>query len=297
MNCDDSKPLLHAWLDRELDPGRSLEMEQHLKLCRACLRESQSFESLRSLLAVRATYHAAPRALVRDVRSALRTAVLRETPLSVRLRDRFGELNWWRVGASLTTGGMLVLLALLLVNRPSDEQLWTEAVVAAEVRSLMPNHLTDVASPDQHTVKPWFNGKLDYTPPVVELADKGFPLVGGRLDFLRDHRMACLVYKTGNHFINVFIWPTSSGNTPEKSLTRRGYHIVHWVQSGMDCWAVSDVKIGQVQEFSRLFRAAVEPAEHAPGAAGNPSSDYMWAQAGQGHPERVQGRSVLGLHY
>ncbi len=171
------------------------------------------------------------------------------------------ELDWSRLAGSAAAAGLIILFIVFLVKRPSDEELWVQAVVSAEVRALMPNHLTDVASADQHTVKPWFNGKLDYTPPVVDLANKGFPLVGGRLDFLREHRMACVVYRHGNHFLNLFVWPTSESNEPEKSVTRQGYHIVHWVQGGMDCWTVSDVKLADVQEFAGLFRADLEPGE------------------------------------
>ncbi len=258
MNCNELIPLIHARLDRELDPPRSLEMEKHFNACPACLRESRSFESLRSVVAGRANYHAAPTGLVRNVRSALRKASLEDQPLSARVANWLAGLNGWRVAASLAISGLVVVLIVLLVNQPSDERLWADAVISAEVRALMPNHLTDIETTAQEAIKTWFSGKLDYTPPVVELTDKGFPLAGARLDFLREHRMACLVYKSGNHFINIFVWPTTSGNTPEKSLTRQGYHIVHWVQSGMDCWAVSDADRGLIREFSRLFRAAVE---------------------------------------
>ncbi len=261
MSCDEMRQLMHAWLDRELDPVKSLEMEEHLKGCPVCQRESHSFESLRRIVAAQAAHHAAPVALRRSVHSALRKAARAETPHSIWFSDWFAELNWSWMFGPVAVAGLVVLLVVILLNRSSDEELWTQAVVSAEVRALMPNHLTDVASSDQHTVKPWFNGKLDYTPPVVDLADKGFPLIGGRLDFVREHRMACLVYKSGNHFINLFVWPTNSANTPEKSLSRQGYHIVHWVKGGMDCWAVSDVKMPAVQDFAHLFREAVEPAE------------------------------------
>ncbi len=264
MSCNEIRELLHAWLDRELDPARSLEIEEHLKRCPECLRDSKSFEFLRGIVASRAIHRIAPPALVHQVRAALRKAERSDTRPSAWFGNWLAELNWSRLFAPITAAGLVVLFVIFLLSRPSDEELWARDVVSAEVRSLMPDHLTDVASLDQHTVKLWFNGKLDYTPPVVDLAAKGFPLVGGRLDFLRDHRMAALVYKDGNHFINLFVWPTTDSNTPEKSLTRKGYHIVHWVQAGMDCWAVSDVKMGAVQEFAHLFRTAIEPEEPAP---------------------------------
>ncbi len=264
MSCHEIRELLHAWLDRELDPARSLEIEEHLKRCPECLRESQSFESLRGIVASRAIHHIAPPALVHELRAALRKAGRSETRPSAWFGNWVAEMDWSRLFAPITAAALVTLCLIFLLSRPSDEELWARDVVSAEVRSLMPNHLTDVVSSDQHTVKPWFNGKLDYTPPVVDLSPKGFTLVGGRLDFLRDHRMAALVYGQGNHFINLFVWPTASDNTPEKSLTRKGYHIVHWVQAGMDCWAVSDVNMEALHEFANLFRRAIEPGEPAP---------------------------------
>ncbi len=261
MTCEEMTQVLHAWLDREINPAESLDFEKHLQSCPACRKDSEFFKSQQKVVAEQTPYHLAPEPLVREVRSALRKAARAEAPVSTLMRSWLVELDWSRLAGSAAAAGLIILFIVFLVKRPSDEELWVQAVVSAEVRALMPNHLTDVASADQHTVKPWFNGKLDYTPPVVDLANKGFPLVGGRLDFLREHRMACVVYRRGNHFLNLFVWPTSESNKPEKSVTRQGYHIVHWVQGGMDCWTVSDVKLADVQEFAGPFRAALEPGE------------------------------------
>jgi anti-sigma factor RsiW len=259
MTCNETKDLIHAWLDHEVDPVRSAEIEAHLTTCPACQRNSETYESLRTVVAGQAAYFAAPPAVNRKVRSALRNAARAEAPPALKW-IWLGDLNWSRLFAPIAVAGLAVLGAVLL-GRPSDQELWAQAVVSAEVRSLMPNHLTDVLSSDQHTVKPWFNGKLDYSPPVVDLTAQGFPLVGARLDYLRDHRISVLVYKHGNHFINLFIWPTSARNAPETTLRRQGYHIVHWVQSGMDCWAASEIRMEDLQEFARLFQAAAEPTD------------------------------------
>jgi anti-sigma factor RsiW len=119
----------------------------------------------------------------------------------------------------------------------------------------MANHLTDVSSSDQHTVKPWFNGRLDFSPPVKDLTDRGFPLVGGRLDYLSDRPVAALVYRRQQHFINLFIWPVTSDPDGEKRImTRQGYHLIHWTGAGMTYWAVSDLNVGELQEFVRILQ-------------------------------------------
>ena len=255
------RELIHAWLDHEVDPVRSSEIEQHLKSCPACQRNSQTYESLRTAVAGHANYFAVPLPFKRQVRSALRGAARAEAPAAFKLTSWLWDLNWSRFLAPAALAGLAVLVAGILLGRPSDQELWAQALVSAQVRSLMPNHLMDVLSSDQHTVKPWFNGKLDYSPPVVDLAAQGLPLVGARLDYLRDHRIGVLVYKHGNHFINLFIWPASTSSASEKSLTRQGYHILHWIEAGMDCWAVSEIKIEDLQAFARLFRSAAEPTD------------------------------------
>jgi anti-sigma factor RsiW len=138
-------------------------------------------------------------------------------------------------------------------SRPSQSDLLTQQVLASHVRSLMADHLTDLPSSDQHTVKPWFDGKLDFSPPVKDLSSKGFPLVGGRLDYLQDRPVAALVYQRRKHFINLFIWPSPESSTQRMAM-QHGYNIHHWADSGMTFWAVSDLNNSELEEFVRLIR-------------------------------------------
>ena len=172
-----------------------------------------------------------------------------------QLPKRIGWRSSWAV-AGIAAAAMVALAVLRLgpvVSRPSPDNLLAQEVLASHVRSLMANHLTDVPSSDQHTVKPWFNGKLDFSPPVKDLSGDGFPLVGGRLDYLEDRPVAALVYQRRKHFINLFIRPSDSGSG-QKTVMRQGYNLFHWTQSGMTYWAVSDLNSSELQEFVHLVQ-------------------------------------------
>src|SRR5206468_11378778 len=137
---------------------------------------------------------------------------------------------------------------------PTSNQLLATQLIASHVRSLMADHLTDVASSDQHTVKPWLDAKLDFAPPVVDLSSEGFPLIGGRLDYLDNRPVAALVYGRRKHFINLFVWPAAShaAKVP-KTITREGYQLLHWADSDFNYWTVSDVNVNDLQLFKQQF--------------------------------------------
>ena len=217
---------LSGYLDEELDPVTSAGITEHLQACPACSRELTRLRSLQSALREGAESYVAP------ARLRARVATL------TRPQRRF---SWERALAWAGSAAVVAAAWLVIVRLPaSAEQAMATEVVSSHVRSMMASHLTDVTSTDQHTVKPWFDGKLDFAPPVTDLAAQGFPLLGGRLDYLGGHPVAALVYGRRKHVINLFVWP-ESGDRPAREVTLRGYHTVHGVKNGMEYWAVSDV--------------------------------------------------------
>jgi anti-sigma factor RsiW len=141
-----------------------------------------------------------------------------------------------------------------LVLTPAEQNL-TEQLAAAHVRALQPGHLEDVVSTDQHTVKPWFDGRIDFAPPVRDLAAAGFPLKGGRLDYIDGRPVAALVYQRDKHIIDLFVWPGAADAVSNPATDdRTGYNIVHWIQDGMTFWAVSDVDRGQLRAFTAAWQ-------------------------------------------
>lgn len=197
-----------------------------------------------------ATRYEAPAELRTAIRSAVAQAAapIDRPPREVR---RSGGI-WVRLGAAFACG---VLLSLLLVQQgfflraanPLAEQ-----VVAAHVRSMMVAHLEDVVSSDQHTVKPWFGGKLDYSPPVGDFASQGFPLSGGRLDYIGQRPVAALIYHRRGHVINVFVWPIR-GNPQSLITSRDGYNLIALSSAGMQYWIVSDLNGEELEQFSNLL--------------------------------------------
>jgi anti-sigma factor RsiW len=162
--------------------------------------------------------------------------------------------NWLALAAAIILAAIIASTLLPRMRAPSADQFLATQLIASHVRSLMADHLTDVASSDQHTVKPWLDVKLDFAAPVVDLSGNGFPLIGGRLDYLDNHSVAALVYQKRKHFINLFIWPTTpEDSTAQTMLEREGYHLVHWSDGDFTYWAVSDVNINDLQSFKQLF--------------------------------------------
>jgi anti-sigma factor (TIGR02949 family) len=250
VSCDYTRTVLHGYLDGELDATRAAEFERHLEGCRECTTVLGVEESLRSSLQRSGLYETAPISLRKKIRADLDGL----TSPAVKMR-----VPIWRLVAVFA---MIVVVAsvswfawLRPVPNSSDTVPFTVAeMIDAHVRSLQPGHLTDVASTDQHTVKPWFNGKLSFVPPVKDFSDEGFPLIGGRLDVLGGQNVAALVYTRRKHIINVFVMPTKEPDTAIHTPgLRQGYQWRHWRRQGMEYCAVSDVSDSDLYELAQLI--------------------------------------------
>ena len=253
MSCQRAQELIHGYLDGELDLARSLDVEQHMHECEICARTYRSQTTLRSSLKNDSLYYTAPEKLKKRIQSSLR----KEARSKVSQRA-FGW-RWLTVGASLAFMLLIGVVVWRLVPgsiRPSGDELLAQEVVSDHVRSLqMPGHLTDVLSTDQHTVKPWFDGKVDFAPLVKNFASQEFPLLGGRLEYLNNRTVAALIYQRRLHYINLFIWPAEqAGSSGEVTIQRQGYNLIHWTDSGMNYWAISDLNSVELREFARLVQ-------------------------------------------
>ena len=260
MSCELTQRNVPGYLDGELNLVRTIEMEAHLKGCPACVQELENLKALRVALQHSSLAYAAPAALRERIQSSLRVSSRADVQES---KFKWPSLNFWQLA------GAFALLALISISGwqwtarlriPSSDQQIAAEVFSSHVRSLEGNHLMDVVSTDQHTVKPWFDGKLDFSPPVEDLASDGFPLVGGRLDYLENREVAALIYQRRKHFINVFVWPNPNGSDSTQAIeSRQGYNIMRWSHSGFQFWAVSDVASSDLAEFVRLLETRTSP--------------------------------------
>jgi len=253
---------LDAYLDGELAAGDARELEVHLAQCPECARFRDGRLELRAAITARVPVFPAPDALRERVRAAVGAA-------RARAPHRFTARGVWR---PLALAASLAVVALgswrLALQRAAGETLADE-VLASHIRSLMPGHLTDVLSSDQHTVKPWFNGRLDFSPPVYDFSARGYPLLGGRLDYVDGRDVAALVYGRRQHLINVFLWPAARGLAAVPSTrARQGYHLLHWTTADYTCWVVSDLGLAEFQDFAQLMRQADSTGSGPRGAAG-----------------------------
>jgi anti-sigma factor RsiW len=248
MSCQEISGLLDPYIDRELDVMTTLQFERHLAECVNCRAICEQYQQLHDSVRSRIPYFQASEKLADKIRAQIRPHG--RDRLKASRGEWFPRWRVWAIAASVVT--LLAFSAALfrmVSPRPASEML-AEQVVSSHIRSLMANHLSDVISTDQHTVKPWFSGKLDFAPVVKDLASKGFPLVGGRLDYLDNRSAAALVYKRRQHTINLFLWPLSESDSSPRTTAIKGFNVVHWTQSHMDFWAVSDLNAGELVEFA-----------------------------------------------
>src|ERR1700756_5367680 len=258
MACDVSQALLHGYLDGELDPLRAEEFERHLESCSPCIAQLEEQESLRASLRAAKLYERAPAELAKKI----------ERQIANTKSDSDYQWTWVPIFRWLAASAAIVLLFVityfgagrLLSGRSGVEQIQQAAlteVIDAHIRSLQPGHLTDVTSTDQHTVKPWFAGKLDVSPPVIDLTAQGFTLIGGRLDYLDARPIGAVVYKRRAHVINLFVAQTSNmQHRAAKTETIQGYNIRSWSDRGLNYWAISDLGADELAEFGEKLEAA-----------------------------------------
>ncbi len=275
MNCEEITSLMDVYVDGELDPITSQKIEQHLRDCGKCEQAYEAHTALTHAISRSVPYYKAPIELRQRVHASLRDEVdnkpTRTVPRGSQLlvtRKQpepravlFGmPWNWLGLAAAVILAAIIFSSSLPRLRQPTSDQFLATQLIASHVRSLMADHLTDVASSDQHTVKPWLDAKLDFAAPVVDLSGEGFPLIGGRLDYLDNHPVAALIYQRRKHFINLFAWPASPGaSKAQKTMSRQGYHLLHWVDSDFNYWAVSDVSDGELQTFKRSFQQQIAP--------------------------------------
>jgi anti-sigma factor RsiW len=230
-------------------------------------------QELSQAVKTKATYYSAPAALRERLHSELSAAAGPVAP--PRRGTGFNPWGWLTAGSAVAFGAMLAfslvvslglgagsgLLALPGMRTFAPGSGLTDEIVAGHVRSLMASHLADVASTDQHTVKPWFSGKVDFSPPVTDLAAQGFPLTGGRLDYLDRHPVAALVYQRHAHTINVFVWPENGADQNGATASEQGYHVVQWRNAGMHFAAVSDLNADELGSFADMLRQHATAAQ------------------------------------
>ena len=249
LSCQQTHELIHGYLDGEVDLVKSLEIEQHLAGCAACTQTYKGMRTLQSALRNDALRFQP----ATDLEKRLRSVVRHES----KAQQKPALLQWrWLVPAGLFTALVIGILGVTgIFSRQSPDDLLAQEVVASHVRSLMADHLTDVPSSEQHTVKPWFDGKLDFSPTVKDLSQQGFTLTGGRLDYIGNRPVAAVVYQRRQHAINLFVWPaTAAPAMSDKALERQGYNVIRWTNGGMTYWAVSDLNLAELQQFAQLLQ-------------------------------------------
>jgi len=251
MECERVSRLLSPLLDHALAPLARWRVRRHLAGCEACAAQAEELRAMQSALRTKLAYHRAPPGLAARIGAAL--------PREVAPRP---SRPWFRVPAFGLTGTGLagalagVALTLLVLGGQNGQRSAEESVIGSHIRSLQADHLTDVLTSDQHTVKPWLSARLDVSPPVRDLKDQGFPLVGGRMDYVDGHPAAAVVYRSAKHVVNLFAW--ASPGRPDAAFhaeSRQGFNVVTWRRAGITYYAVSDVEADELAEFARLVAA------------------------------------------
>ncbi|HEU4618058.1 MAG TPA: anti-sigma factor [Gammaproteobacteria bacterium] len=262
IDCKEARARLHAHLDRELDLPGSVEVDRHVASCEACRALFEEASALQSSVRRHAQYHAAPGGLAERIRAQLGASqeARVEAPSTARAAPRrFALPRWLELGAVAAAAAVVSWIGALQFAATSGTETLADQVIAGHARAVLTSHVVDVETSDQHTVKPWLSGKLDFSPRVVDLAEAGFPLAGGRLDYLDGRPVATLVYRSRQHVIDLYVWPdrgSASAAAPRQALSKHGYNVLHWRDDGMEYWAISDLNAAELETFARSYSSA-----------------------------------------
>ena len=252
MTCAETEILLHALLDGELDAGHAHDVEAHAGSCPRCAAELRGYRDLRRAMPAAQLRYTAPMRLRQSIESALPSA-------PPRAASRRSVLKGFAMGSALSAA-VAATLVVAVIRTDQDQRALGDAL-SAHLRSLQGEHLTDVQTSDHHTVKPWFNGRLDLAPPVVDLTAQGFRLIGGRLDYIDGRAVAAIVYRRRTHVINLFIAPAAASERSGAKIEKvQGFNIRRWNADGLEFWAVSDIDAEELQEFGAKFEAGLHEA-------------------------------------
>lgn len=259
MNCVDAEVMLHGLIDGEIDAGHTREVERHVLTCRGCSEQLEAFRAMRATMAGGKLKETASTTL----RSRIEQALPGPSERVIDARQRFQPTRRSFFGG-FTTGAVAsaaLAASLMFTVFRSDQNLTiADEVVSAHIRSLQAGHLMDVETSDQHTVKPWFEGKIDVAPPVIDLTAQGFTLLGGRLDYIDGEPAASVLYRRRKHIINLFVARhRGSEQAFVSAKALQGYNTRHWSDRGLDYWAVSDLDAAELGEFVQKITVALHP--------------------------------------
>jgi anti-sigma factor RsiW len=263
MKCDESEVLLHALIDGELDAGHALDVEAHVAACPACGEKFAVFRTMHDVMSAAPLKETAPTHLRNRIEALLAVPAGRVVSMRQFLQPtRRSFFGGFAMGSALS--GAAAATLIFAVMRGDQEQAIAEEVVSAHIRSLQAGHLMDVETSDRHTVKPWFNGRVDVAPPVIDLTAESFTLLGGRLDYVDGEPVAAIVYQRRKHVINLFV-AQHLGTKRPKTIAKiiQGYNCRHWSQDGLDFWAVSDIVGDELDEFVQKIASALRQPSRA----------------------------------
>ena len=253
MECKELSKQLSAYMDEALDETTASEFAAHIGTCADCANAHEQMLDLRLALKKHGMRYKAPSSLPHRIRHALS----KQRPLRRRVMQF--PWAWINLGLFSASSAAFAFTLVLYMAAPTETERLDQEIVASHFRSLLPDHLADVASSDQHTVKPWFSGKLDFSPPVHDLVKEGFPLIGGRLDYIDARPVAALAYRHNRHVLNLYVWPNKvKSNVPAQVTSKQGFQLIGWTQSGMTYKVISDINAQDLMGFKHQLASQID---------------------------------------